>query len=474
MKTYLLAISSIVVLAMTACNSNSENNDEGQLLAFPSAQGAGAKTVGGRYGRVIEVTNLKESGIGSFREACESNESRTVVFRVGGTIDLKGKDIIIQNDFITIAGQTAPGDGIQIKNGGISIRANEVIVRYLRIRPGKAHSGVCALNIKSPNRYTRKKNIIVDHVSAFWGVDETMNAGSFSDNVTMQWSIIAEGLHCSIYTGGSKGENWEPCKRINGENIWAHSRGSMISEDSRNISFHHNIIYRNYKRNPLIQSSDIDAVNNVIVNYQYQVYVIPYKAKVRANFIGNYFRSYRHIRPPIRVYDSNNGYDSNSSVYYKNNYDAFFRITNNEKETNIRILHPSLKNNDTDGHVKDRVLPHEFAPIIKEDVHQAYILVLAKAGAIYPRRDQADTRVIKFIRTGKAPKGFVNDPSEVGGWPVLEGATPLLDSDHDGIPDSWEISKELDPYNSKDRNNKNLNHEGYTNLEVYLNSLVDK
>jgi len=445
-----------------------------ELLAFPSAEGCGAYTKGGRGGVVYEVTNLNDRGKGSFREACEANGSRVVVFRVGGTIDLKGKDIVIKNDNITIAGQTATGDGIQIKNGGIIIKANEVIVRYLRVRLGVdiSSKNQDTLSIRSPNRHNRKKNIIIDHLSLFWGVDETLDAGSFSDNITIQWSIIAEGLHCSIYNDNGKGESWKPCKELNGKKIWAHSRGVMVSEDSRNVTLHHNLIFRNYKRNPLIQSSDADIVNNVIVNYQYQVYVEPFKAKVRANFIGNYFRSHIHKRPPIRVIDFDNGYDGDSGVYYRDNYDSFFRSDDNQSETDIRYLQYSLDKDDKDGHIQDKNSSYSFIKVKTQSVREAYSLVLEKVGAIYPNRDKADKRVIDFVKSGKAPNSFVNNPQEVGGFPNLKGDKAPLDSDHDGIPDKWEKNHNLNPFNPSDGKRKELSSEGYTNLEVYLNSLV--
>ena len=450
---------------------NNGNENSKILKAFPTAEGSGAKTVGGRGGRVIEVTNLNASGAGSFKEACEAEGKRTIVFRVGGTIDLNGAEIIIRNDYLTIAGQTAPGEGIQLKNGGISIRANEVIVRYLRIRPGPADTMIDALNIVSPSRHDRKKNVIIDHVSAFWGIDETMNAGSFFNNVTMQWSIIAEGLHCSIYDNAGVRESWRPCNQIDGRDRWAHSRGSMVNSDSRDITYHHNLIYRNYKRNPLIQSSDGNIINNVIVNYQYQVYVEPFEEKVRANFIGNYFRSYLHIRPPIRVYDLNKGYDGKSGVYYKDNYDLKFRPNSTYAENSIRILH---KKSDTkgDGHIHDRLEAYHFDPVKVEPVQEAYISVLKGVGANYPKRDSADKRVIAFVRSGKAPKTLINHPSEVGGWPTIKGGKPLSDGDHDGIPDGWERSHGLNPHNIADGTLKTLSSLGYTNLEVYLNNLV--
>ncbi len=460
------------IITITACNSNNKKVEgKVKLLAFPTAEGSGAYTVGGRGGKVIEVTNLKDSGKGSLREACNASGSRTVVFRVSGTIDLKGKNIFIKNDNITIAGQTAPGDGIQIKNGGLRVRGNEVIIRYLRLRAGGKYRGVYPLTISSPNRHDRKKNIIADHLSIFWGVDETLAEGSFSDNVTVQWSIIAEGLSCSVYTNNGIGESWNPCKEENGHKIWAHSRGVIISEDSRNISFHHNIIYRNYKRNPLIQSSDADIVNNVIINHQYQAYVEPFKGVVHVNFIGNYFRSYRHKRPPIRVFDSNNGYDAQSGVYYYDNYDAIFRANNSQPETDIRLLNYSNKN-DKDGHIQDRNISYPFAKVKTQPVHKAYKLVLEKAGAIYPKRDIADQRVVNFIRSGKAPASLINTPDDVGGYPIIVGGEAPKDSDHDGMPDSWEKEHGLNPKNPEDRNGKELSDIGYTNLEVYLNNLV--
>ncbi len=449
MKKYLI----LIAIALVVFGFLYQKKQQ-RLLAFPTAEGGGADSVGGRGGKVIEVTNLNNKGEGSLRFACESNGTRTVVFRVGGTIDLDKKDIVIKNDNITIAGQTATGDGIQIKNGGLVVNANEVIIRYIRLRPGPARPDVDALRIVSPNRHERKKNIIIDHISAFWGVDETIDSGSFNDNITIQWSIIAEGLHDSIHSEGK------------------HSRGIVIAEDSHNITLHHNLIYRNYKRNPLIQSSDADVINNVIVNPQYQVFIQPFKGAVRANFISNYFRSFYHKRPPIRVYDYNKGYDGISGVYYRDNYDLYFRKENNLSEENIRILHQH-KSSASIEHIKDMETPYSFLSPVYESVQDSYLLVLDNVGANYPKRDSADSRVIDVVRSGVVPKILVNHPKEVGGWPVLKGAEPHLDSDHDGMPDKWESLHGLNPKNKNDRNGKDLSKTGYTNLEVYINELVE-
>ena len=464
----------ILIMISLSLFSYAVPSTKAKTLAFPSAEGEGKYTVGGRGGKVLFVTNLNAKGEGSLREACNADFPRTVVFKIGGTIDLGGKNIVIKHDNITIAGQTATGDGIQIKNGGISIRASEVIIRYLRIRPGPTDAMGDALNVKSPNRHKRKKNIIIDHVSAFWGEDETLDGGSFSDNVTIQWSIIAEGLHCSTYTNQGRGESWKPCKKNKGKSIWAHSRGSMITSDSRNITFHHNLIYRNYKRNPLIQSSDADVVNNVIVNYKYQTFIQPFNAKVQANFIGNYYRSYIHQRPPIRVFNYNNGYDQNSSIYYKDNYDAVFRSKTNKPETDIRVIHikKHINQNNVDGNVQDRKMPHNFEAVTTQPVEIAYKLVLENVGANFPKRDLADQRVIDFVKSGKAPKSLINHPKEVGGWPILQAGEHLADNDNDGIPNAWERVHNLNPNSSQD--SSFITSSGYTNLENYLNSLVKK
>jgi len=461
MKTS-LSIKSIIILVLpyffiSCSNEHKREFTNNPSLSFPTAEGSGAITKGGRGGEVIEVTNLNSNGEGSLREACESNSTRTVVFRVGGTIDLKGKDIEILNSNITIAGQTATGDGIQIKNGGIRVIANEVIIRYLRIRPGPAKANTDALCISSKDRHHRQKNIIVDHVSTSWSVDENVDAGSFSDNITIQWSIIAEGLHNSIHKEG------------------AHSRGLMVTEDSRNITLHHNLFYRNLKRNPLIQSSDADIVNNVMVNLDRQIFIQPFKGKIQVNIVGNYFRSKSGKHAPIRVYDYNKGYDNKSAIYYKDNYDKKYRPDSTYPQTTIREFQFDTKKVDNiDGHITDKKDRYPFVKVKTQNPQEAYRLVLDSVGANYPIRDSVDLRIINEVKSGKPPKFFINNPSDIGGWAKLKSSKAPKDSDHDGMPDNWERDKGLNPKNSLDRNKKNLSPEGYTNLEVYLNGLVKK
>ena len=217
----------------------------GHILAFPGAEGYGKYTAGGRGGKVYEVTNLNDFGKGSLRAAVEAEGSRTVVFRVSGTIDLKS-NLTIRNPYITIAGQTAPGDGICIKRYPLSIGADEVIIRYIRVRLGD-ESGVDADAISS--RYN--KNLIIDHVSASWSVDETMSI-YHNENVTVQWCLIAESLYQSNHIKGHHGFG----------GIW----GSNYS------TYHHNLLAHHSSRNPRFASGcgNTDYRNNVLYNWGYQ------------------------------------------------------------------------------------------------------------------------------------------------------------------------------------------------------------
>ncbi len=437
------------------------------MPAFPGAEGGGMYAVGGRGGAVIEVTNLNSYGEGSFRRACLTKGPRTIVFRVGGTIDLKGFPITVQGndrDYLTIAGQTAPGGGIQIKGGSLILRINEFIVRYMRFRLGAEHGNQDALQVSSPNRQNRKRNGIVDHCSIYWGIDETCDFGQYFDNLTMQWSIVAEGLYKSLYDVPSY---WKPWYDDGTKKYWAHSRGIMVTEWSRNVSIHHCVIYNSDERNPLIQSSDCDVVNNVIVA-ELRGMLQTLSGPVRTNWIGNYFRSYEEYSP-ICIYEYNNGWNVGSGSYYKDNYDPRDRPSDSYPERTIRgFIWDRRGFADMDSAYK-----FNYPPITTEPVRKAYHTVLNNVGANYPESDSADIRVINNILNGDDARTLVNDPSEVGGFPTIEGGTPPTDSDHDGMPDKWETAHGLNPNDASDRNGTNLSSEGYTNLEVYLNGIVN-
>ena len=427
--------------------------------AFPGAEGGGAYTAGGRGGAVIEVTNLNSSGPGSFREACLTTGARTIVFKVGGTIDLGGDVINMgpEHSNVTIAGQTAPGGGIQIKKGLLKMTGvNQVIIRYMRFRVGPISGNQDALNITECN------DVIVDHVSCYWGIDETVDLGT-NQNMTFQWSIVAEGLHESLY---DEPESYDPYNSGADTLYWAHSRGIMITYKAKHNSIHHNLIYNNYKRNPLIQNSEAEVINNVMVNIYSKENVVSTKGDfaTRVNWIGNYFRFHSSNHAPIRTY--NIASNPNSGCYYKDNYDAIYRPDSSYPETAIRV--------NESGKIIEPSTPFDFNnyPITTQPVQKAYQLVLDKAGATLPYRDDADKRIVAGISSGAAPSTLVNAPDEVGGWPVLNGGTPPKDSDHDGMADDWEIENGLDTTNASDRNDTTLSSDGYTNLEMYLEYLI--
>jgi len=219
------------------------------LPAFPGAEGFGAQTPGGRGGKVIPVVNLNDSGPGSLRAACEAEGARIVIFRVAGIIDLK-KNIKVTEPFLTLAAQTAPGDGICLRGFALEIRTHDVIVRYLRSRPG-AGSGkeVDAMDVGSGAH-----DVVIDHCSATWAVDENLSPSGSISNVTVQWCLIAEGLNHSIHHKG------------------AHGYGSLVRAVG-GLSLHHNLWAHNNARNPRLGENyhqppypTFDVRNNVIYN----------------------------------------------------------------------------------------------------------------------------------------------------------------------------------------------------------------
>ncbi|WP_339922259.1 hypothetical protein [uncultured Cyclobacterium sp.] len=249
-------------------------NSYAQQLAFPTAEGYGKYTVGGRGGKVYEVVNLNDSGKGSLREAVEAEGPRTVVFRVSGTIKLED-ELRIRNPYITIAGQTAPGDGITLRAYPLMINADEVIIRYIRVRLGNESGGETdAIS----SRYTT--NLILDHVSASWSIDETMSI-YHGKNVTVQWCITSESLYKSNHQKGNHGFG----------GIW----GANYS------TYHHNLIANHSNRNPRFGSGvgNTDFRNNVIFNWGYESTYGGEVSQVgndksnftNINMVGNYYKA---------------------------------------------------------------------------------------------------------------------------------------------------------------------------------------
>lgn len=428
-------------------------------LAFPSAEGAGRHTVGGRGGVVYEVTNLNDSGPGSLREAVEAYGPRTVVFRVSGTIKL-ASELKIGNAYITIAGQTAPGDGICLRDYPVKIDAHNVIIRYLRFRLGdETPDGGDYDAIWSRYRW----NIILDHCSASWGVDETMSLYG-TDSLTIQWCLISESLYMSHHEKGAHGYG----------GIWG----------GKNVSFHHNLFAHHSSRTPRFAGGEtptcvnVDFRNNVIYNWGFNNIYGGEGGTI--NIVANYYKPGPATKSNVRdrIFDPTG---SEGRYYIADNYmDGFPDITANNWSG-------------VDG-------SYAYAPEIKSDsaflavtlewqpAEEAYELVLDNVGANYPGRDTVDRRVIRDVRTGTATcdgyyyeikqgfsdtsivRGIIDSQNDVGGWPTLQSLEAPLDSDHDGMPDLWEVSQLLDPNDPEDRNR--LDEKGYTALENYLNNLV--
>ena len=423
-----------------------------QQLAFPTAEGYGKYTTGGRGGKVIEVTNLNSSGPGSFAAAVAESGARTIVFRVGGTIDA---NVNIKNGNITIAGQTAPGDGILLK-GELGISADNVIIRYIRVRTDKSGDAM-------GGRYN--DNIIVDHVSASWSTDETMSI-YHGNNVTIQWCMITEAMGDDHAFGG----------------IWGNNHST----------YHHNLIAHNVQRNPRIASGSgyNDLRNNVIYNWRSNsIYGGEKHQPGNTSFTGcwtNVVANYLKPGPGTLAQDAikicapwsrpSSGGDSDYGKWYvADNYMyGNEEVTTNNWEGVVPI---SFDNDQEIWQLDKRPLvkldePAEYMPINQQTAEEAYLSVLDSAGCSFPKRDVIDSRIIEEVRNGTATygNGFVTNPAMVGGWPTINGGTAPTDTDHDGMPDDWETAHGLNVSDPGDRNA--IGEGGYTNLEIYLNSLV--
>lgn len=444
-----------------------------QQLAFPTAEGYGKYTVGGRGGEVYEVTNLNDSGKGSLREAVMAKGPRTVVFRVSGTIDLQSP-LTIRNPYITIAGQTAPGDGICLKRYPLNIGADEVIIRYIRVRLGD-ESGKDTDAISCRGR----KNIILDHVSASWSIDETMSV-YMCENVTIQWCMITESLSQSNHVKGSHGFG----------GIWG----------SNYATHHHNLIAHHSSRNPRFASGGgyNDYRNNVVYNWGYNsCYGGEYNhpniqntfGSFHVNMVANYYKpgpatqpgevSYRIANPSYR-----GGIDNYGKWYIADNVvEGYPEVSKDNWNGGVQVK-------GDEQHIAALKLeaPWEAMKIADETAAEAYEQVLKHAGASWPRRDAVDERIVQEVRGGYATyegasykkeakvadmqrkTGIIDSPEEVGGWPQLKSVPAPVDSDHDGMPDEWEKQHGLNPHDAQDRNE--TGQDGYTHLEVYLNELV--
>lgn len=464
---------------------------QAKIPAFPGAEGGGMYSFGGRGGRVIVVTNLNDDGPGSFRAACEAAGPRIVIFNVAGIIRLTDR-IRVRAPYITIAGNTAPGDGVCIAGNTVELETHDIVIRHMRFRRG----AMDAADRNDAFGGNPVGNLMIDHVSASWGLDENMSMyrhmyrppGGGPElklptvNVTIQHSIFSEAL-----------------------NTYHHAFGSTIG--GLNSTFHRNLWANNTGRNPSVgMYGDFTFVNNVLFNYRHRT-IDGGDQRSFFNIINNYLKPgpgtpdspvrFRLLKP--------------ESERSKTVIDNFGRahVSGNVVEGN-----PSVSRDNWDGGVQPEVrtlnradvlakikaeTPFAHAPLTITTAEAAFSYVLAHAGATLPVRDAVDQRVTAMVRDGKVGQaeatpedsarasaagyaekwvkelevgvrvGFITNPAQVGGYPNYTGK-PYADTDGDGLPDSWETAHGL---NAKDASDAvgDLNGDGYTNIEDFINGL---
>lgn len=424
---------------------------DGRQRAFPTAEGFGAGSLGGRGGKVLYVVNTNEAGPGSLRACVEASGPRVCIFRTGGTIVLRERSLEVQNPFLTIAGETAPGGGIAIRNGetqtrpSIAIRTNDVIIRHIRLRPGPHAVEACCSG--GLGMYSEAaKDIMLDHISASWGSDETIDSEDAS-NFTWQWGIASEPL----LRGG-------PGKKNRARN--------MLFTKGGNVSVHHSLFAFGQFRNPLIKmkipGAVADVVNNVFFSPKWQ-YVLSFGdewARIQANVVGNYKIAGEKLRNDHMVHlfeESGRGH----AIYLKDNYDEPYRTDPGQDES---LVLAEEQRGFVSATAFDAPAVRAFAPEI------AYNDVLTNAGATKPQRDAVDSRIIDAVKNRRGQL-LQSHPQDVGGWPELDAGVPYQDSDMDGISDDWEVENGTDPKDASD-GQQDTDGDGWTNLEAFLHFMA--
>jgi hypothetical protein len=434
-----------------------------KVPAFPGAEGAGAATPGGRGGRVFVVTSRDDRGPGTFREAVEAEGPRVVVFGVAGLITLE-TPVEVNHPYLTLAGQTAPGAGVCIRGQSVHINTHDVVIRYMRFRRGNLKVRDDALG-----GYPIA-NLIVDHVSASWGLDENLSLYRWIkhegdamrkmplENVTIQWSISSEALdrfhHAFGGTWGGK-----PC------------------------TFHHNLFACNTGRNPSIgMNGPFDFRNNVLFNWVHRT-VDGGDGSSRVNLVANYYKAgpatvdeaLRHRICKLQGRWEKDDYPGCGLWHIEQNHvEGYPAMTADNWAGGVYFAEAeevkgTIVPKATEGEVRAyRPFP---APAVRtESAEAAFEHVLGHAGASLPRRDDVDVRIIEAVRTGRVThgNGIIDAPSDVGGWPAYPGGPAPADEDRDGMPDEWESRHGLDRRDASDAAS-DADGDGYTAIEEYLN-----
>lgn len=436
-------------------------------IAFPGAEGFGKYTTGGRGGKVLTVTNLNDKGAGSFREAVQAKIPRIIVFAVSGTIHLESPLTILGD--VTIAGQTAPGDGICLADYPVNMRGNNIIIRYLRFRMGdKNQKGGMVNGNGGDDAFggTHNKNLIVDHCSASWSTDEVFSIYA-GDSSTIQWNLIAEPLNYSYHfeTGDSDYEH--------------HGYGAIWG--GKHTSYHHNLFADCNSRTPRfdgirnIPEENCDFVNNVIYNWGHNnVYA---GEGGNYNLVNNYYK-YGPSTSKTVMYQVANPWNKPPSIGFGKWYIDGNYIDGNDEVTKNNWLGVNVQNGKPED-VKATSSPFRLVAVNTQTAQDAYQAILKSVGAVLPVRDTLDQRILNDVknRTGRmidVQGGYSHGtPYEqtINAWPALKSLPSPKDSDSDGMPDDWEKKNGLNPNNASDASTLKL-HKFYTNVEVYINSLV--
>lgn len=452
------------------------SNSSSPLPAFPGAHGFGALSVGGRGGRIIEVTNLQDSGPGSLRAAIEAEGPRIVVFRVTGTIQLQDT-IDIENPYLTIAGQTAPGGGILIRGTNSTLLriengTHDIIIRYLRLRNGSGEpNGFGHDNISINGGH----NIIIDRVSMSWSTDENASIWRQAEdspvyNVTIQNSIFSEGI-----AGHSKG------LIIGGQTDFSDPSSPIEAwKDVKRISIHHNLFAHNSDRNPLVTSSKAHIINNVMYNWKGWI-----SGTTRGSVV-DYINNYAKAGPNsnldrLFIYQDANPFPQdepyyNPSIHTKGN--AIESVQTDPNADNWNLWKLSLTHEPIpQSYRRANPLQQPPIPVNIQSAHEAYQSVLADVGANarlncsgdwISNSDSVDVRILADVRQGTGINKPISSPNQVGGYPELATGRLCADNDGDGMPNAWEYLHGLNRNDPTD-GSADADGDGYTNVEEYLN-----
>ncbi|CAA9233992.1 MAG: Pectate lyase [uncultured Chloroflexi bacterium] len=412
----------------------------GSQVAFTGAEGFGAAARGGRGGDVYHVTTLADTGAGSLRNGIlTARGPRTIVFDVGGTIDLQSK-LTISTPYLTLAGQTAPGDGITLRGWNTTIdKTHDVVVRYVRFRPGDV---ACPRLQDDALSVDKSKDIMLDHVSASWSIDEALSVTD-SDRVTVQWSIISESLKSSCHEKG------------------AHGYGSLLRYGSGGVTFHHNLFAHHDSRNPRAGDGlGVDFVNNVVYNWGMEAGYSGEASEgtTRVNYVSNYGIAGPSTRESRRASIFSGGSNQTQLFQLGNLIDSNRNGARDGTDTGWSMFRSSYTR---------RAERFDFPQVRADDARTAYERVLAGAGASRVR-DAADRRIVADVANESG--GLIDSQNQVGGWPELASAPAARDTDQDGMPDEWETQNGLNPNDPADRNRDAGG--GVTMLERYLDSLA--